>query len=78
MQENKTETVVGQHKGQGHFKDKGIVIRLDHAWQKTELEEEARQQGRSLNNYLIRELGKRRKWKDRDPVTGEILEAQTR
>lgn len=75
MQKNETKTLVGEpHKGQGHFKDKGIVIRLEHAWQKQDLEEEARLDGRSLNNYLIRKLGALRGWAHRDPDTGEKIE----
>lgn len=68
MPEIKPEKVVEQ----GHFKQKGAVIRFDHAWQKAELEREAEADGRSLNSFLVRELGKRRKWKDRDQETGEV------
>jgi len=46
-----------------------ILVRMK-TWQKDELEEEARKQNRSVNNLVLTELGRRRKWKDRDPETG--------
>jgi len=76
MSEGKTETLevnTGTNKSQGHFKDKGAIIRFDHAWQKRELEEEARKEGRALSNFLLRELGNARGWADRDQETGERL-----
>ncbi len=74
MQKKEAEALVKEEiDKRGHFAEKGIVIRCDHAWQKQEIEEEARKAGRSVNNFLIHELGKRRKWVNRDPETGEVI-----
>ena len=45
-------------------KKQAICVRMA-GWQKADLEEAARAQNRSLNNFILNELGKRRKWKDR-------------
>lgn len=57
----------------GAFAERGIALRFDHTWQKQEIEQEAKKAGRSVNNFLIHELGKRRKWVNRDPETGQVM-----
>ena len=49
-----------------------VLVRLM-GWQKLDLEAGARAQNRSVNNFILTELGKRRKWKDREPETGEVI-----
>jgi len=76
MHKDEAETLVKDELGKrdkGAFAAKGMAIRFDHAWQKREIEEEARNAGRSVSNFLIRELGKRRKWFNRDPETGKSV-----
>lgn len=65
-----TKEIEKQEKGA--FAEKGIIIRFEHTWQKQEIEEDARRAGRSVSNFLIHELGKRRKWIKRDPETGAV------
>lgn len=52
-----------------------ILVRM-RGWQKVDLEVDARAQGRSVNNLVMQELGRRRKWKDRDQETGATKPAQ--
>ena len=49
-----------------------VVVRMAR-WQKADLEAEAQKQNRSLNNFILNELGKRRKWKDRRPEDGQVI-----
>lgn len=50
-----------------------VLVRMK-GWQKADLEAAAEGQARSVNNFILRELGIRRKWKDRDQETGTHLE----
>lgn len=50
-----------------------ILVRM-RGWQKQELEAQARKENRSVNNLVLTELGKRRKWNERDPETGDKKE----
>jgi len=41
-----------------------VLVRME-GWQKKDLEEAARAENRSVNNFVLNTLAKRRKWKDR-------------
>lgn len=55
----------------GNNNKNAVLVRLKE-WQKADLEEAARAQNRSVNNFILTELGKRRKWKERDQETGTV------
>lgn len=52
-----------------------VAIRMKE-WQKRDLLREAELDGRSLNNYMVNELGKIRGWQNRNPDTGEVKKIQ--